>query len=285
MAEYRYPTTLADRSEFPAQIRFSYYGMKNAKEFDTACTDRILLYMPEQASQPSTVSWGSEKFGFVGETLVNTANAAVAGYQSNPNGDYSERLKAATESAINNAKGSLGGAAELTALKAGAYAGSQAAQFMGGNVSTDGMMGAMAGKIPNPYLTLIFEGINFRSFAFTFKFYPFQESDCDLIFDIYQTMRKNALPEYSGGSNSFLGYPKCCEIEYLWNGSVNPWLHKFKRAACTAIDIDYTGTGMFSVMRNGFPSCITVSTKWTELELVTADDVKLSQEAKSEGSY
>lgn len=269
----RYPKNLGAQDDFPAQIRFTFFKIQNAMDYVGEQRDRVVLYMPESASQPSTVSWTNEKFGFIGAGLARTGGEVRKVY--NAGGDWNESLRTgmAMGAGANTAYESFHGALDLGTAKAMAGTGSSIAQFLGGNVTTEGLMGAVAGKIPNPYLTCIFQGIDFRSFAFTFKFYPFDESDCQDIFDIYQTFRKNALPEYVGGEKTFLGYPHSCEIEYLWNGDVNPWLHRFKRSVCTAVDIDYTAAGMFSVMRNGFPSEIVMSTKWTEMELVTAEEV------------
>lgn len=269
----RYPKNLGAKDEFPAQIRFTFFKMKNAMDTGGEQKDRVVLYMPESASQPSTVSWTNEKFGFVGAGLARSGGEVRKVYNSG--GDVQGAMRAAVAGAAgaSTAYDAFSGAGDLASAKAMAGTGSAISQFLGGNVSTEGLMGAVAGKIPNPYLTCIFEGIDFRSFAFTFKFYPFEESDCQEIFDIYQTFRKNSLPEYVDGERTFLGYPHSCEIEYLWKGEVNPWLHRFKRSVCTAVDIDYTAAGMFSVMRNGFPSEIVMSTKWTEMELVTAEDV------------
>lgn len=254
-----YPPNLVKVDEHPAWIQFDFFERRKPAGDDAQIkTDIIQLYMPEQASQPSTVSWGQENFGFIGNAIRNTASAAFNG----------GGLAGATDALM----GSVDGSVDRALTQFLSTAGSSLASMLGGNVSAEGLLGSVAGKIPNPYLTAVFRGVDFRSFAFTFKFYPFQLSDCDVINDIIKTFRANALPEYQEG-DTFLGYPREAQISYKWKGKDNQWLHKFKRAVCTAIDVDYTGQGMFSVMRNGFPSEITVSTKWTELEIVTRKDI------------
>lgn len=246
-----YPKTLVNEDLNPAFIQFQYYERNSIK--DSNIDDIVQLYMPESVAQPSTVSWDSEKFGFVGGSIAG-------GLRKNSNASLSDLYGKASDKLVSTGLANIG---------------SSAAQLLGGKVSADALMGEIAGKIPNPYLTMVFRGVDFRNFAFTFRFTPFSESDCDTIDQIIKTMRSNALPPGTSASDPgpFLGYPKECAISYHWRGAENKWLHKFKKAVCTAVDVDYTSSGMFSVMRNGFPSEITVSTKWSEIELVLRDDV------------
>ena len=268
--ELQYPPDLTDMKRNPSWIQFNFAERQTPR--GSHLTDKVSLYMPEAISQPSTVSWDTEKFGFIGNALVGGAKNArmtdLSGLAS------IDAIKASGKFA-SGAWGEMEGMGDLMTAYALANAGSAAAQLMGGSVSAEGLMGAVAGKIPNPYLTMVFRGIDFRNFSFVFKFYPFSEEDCETIYKIINTFRANSLPEYEGGEEgkTFLGYPAECEISYQWMDKENPWMHKFKRSVCTAVDVDYTTTGMFSVMRNGFPSCITMATKWSEIELVTRKDI------------
>lgn len=243
-----YPPTLMDMELNPAVIQFQFFERTSIK--DSAPDDTIQLYMPQSVSQPSTVSWDTEKFGFVGMTVAEGIRSGSSSF---------------SEQDISNA-------VSLMANRAGYSLASKAASLLGGNVSVEGIMGQASGKIPNPYLTMVFRGVDFRNFTFSFKFAPFSEKDCDTIHEIIKTFRKNALPAHN--DDAFLGYPKECQITYQWKGKENKYLHKFKKAVCTGIDVDYTGQGMFAVMRNGFPANIVLNTKWSEIELVLRDDVQ-----------
>ena len=245
-----YPKELSNKDIHPATIHFSFFERKSASS--SKKSDEIQLYMPESVSQPSTVSWDVEKFGAIGEVAKQYG-----------------RMGSIED--VNNVVNSIGDVLGAMGPRIRANLGSKAASMLGGNVSAEGLMGEVMGKVPNPYLTMVFKGVDFRSFSYVFKFTPYSESDCQTIFDIIKTFRKNALPTKE---DAFLAYPKECEIQYFWRGEENKWLHKFKRAVCTGIDVDYTAAGMFSTMRNGFPSTIIVSTKWSEIEIVTREDVE-----------
>lgn len=265
---YSYPPDLKDDTVHPACIEFAFFD--RATPTTSAPGSHVHLYMPESVAQPSTVDWGDANLGFIGNAIVKGSGGLVDAMKGQGKG-----VGATADSIFSTiADGSqLAGAYGLANL------GSVAAGLMGGNVTAEGLMGTIGGVVPNPYLTAIFKAVSLREFAFVFKFYPFQESDCLEIFSIVNLFRANALPSFSkdllgGGDNTaLLGYPSECEIRYLWRGKTNPWIHNFKRAVCTAIDVDYTGQGMFSTMRNGFPSEITMSTKWKELEIVTREDI------------
>ncbi|QXN67301.1 hypothetical protein [Stenotrophomonas phage BUCT608] len=259
MADLVYPKSLRDPDANPGWIQFNFFERDSPKE--SSPIDKIALYMPESISQPSTVSWDSEKFGFIG----NAVAAGAAAFNR-------DRSLGGAMQAAQTAFGQMEGGSDVLMARAMANLGSAAVGLMGGNVSAEGLMGAVAGKIFNPYMTMVFRGIDFRNFAFTFKFVPFSEKDCDTIDEIVKTFRKNQLPEWESG-RTFLGYPNECQISYKWKDQDNKWLHKFKRAVCTAVDVDYTPAGGFNSMRNGMPATITVSTKWNEIELVTRKDV------------
>lgn len=264
---YSYPPDLSDQTVHPACIEFKFF--ERASPTNSSPLNTVHLYMPESVTQPSTVDWGDSNLGFIGNSIVRGAKGI-----SNLSGGMT------LGGTLESIGSTMGDGGQLATAYGLANLGSAAAGLMGGNVSAEGLMGAVGGVVPNPYITALFKAVSLREFAFVFKFYPFQESDCQDIYDILSVFRENALPSYgkdvlgSGTNKALLSFPSECEIRYLWQGKDNEWIQKFKRSVCTTIDIDYTGQGMFSTMRNGFPSEITLSTKWKELEIVTREDIK-----------
>lgn len=157
-----------------------------------------------------------------------------------------------------------------------ANAGSGLQQIAGGAASDlQGLGEQAAGMMLNPYLTQVFRAIDFRNFQYTFRFVPFAPSDCDTILEIINTFRKWALPEgEQGGASVFLGYPGEVEIEYIFEGGGNPYLHKFKRSVITSIDVNYTGAGMWTMMRNGFPTETVMNVTFSEIQIIVRKDVE-----------
>lgn len=243
----QYPPNIGNPDNQPASIMFSFYERESYKK--SSPTDIIHLYMPETAAAPATTSWDAEAFGFVGATV-----SGGRGF-------------------------SLGDTASRALHQGGANIAAAVVNKMGGQVSAESLMGEMMGKIPNPYITMVFKGVDFRKFQFEFKFAPFSEKDCDIIDAIIKAFRGNSLPPGSGANKgpAFLGYPMEVETKYLWMGKDNPWLHKFKRAVITGVDVNYAAAGQFSSMRNGFPTNINVTINLSEVEIVLRDDVSGAQ--------
>ena len=256
MADYRYPSNLGNINLHPGLIQFQFFNRDNTQRL--APTDSIQLYMPEQASAPSSISYDSENFGLVG----NFAAKALKSGQS------ATDMEATINGALERVKNQV-----IFGTVAGGVNKINSATNSSANMSVNGLMGQVAGKVPNPYLTCVFRGVDFRNFNFTFKFTPLSERDCYTIDKIIRTMRKHAYPNYMDDS-AFLQLPSECSIAYFWKGKVNPFMHKFKLAVCTGIDVDYTSAGTFATLRNGMPAHITLSTQWKEVNIITRQDIE-----------
>lgn len=261
-----YPPTLQNGGLNPGMMQFSFFTNTNGAT-DTSPSGTIYLAMPEHASNPSTMNWDTENMGFVGNTGIQALKAIKNGTASSA-----------------NIEGAARGAVDLVKNNVVANSLSALVQGLGGSASAAGITGAVSGKVANPYMTAIFRGIDFRNFTFTFKFTPITESDCDMIQMILNTFRAHSLPNYTQ-DQVYLDYPSYCEIAYLWNGQQNKYMPKFKQAACTGLDIDYTGAGTWTTMRNGFPSLIIMTTKWTEISIVTRNDVTGDGSLAHSGGY
>ena len=247
MGNYCYPQSIGNAENQPASIMFSFYERESYKK--SAPTDIIHIYMPEAVNQPATTAWDSEAFGFLGAQLTGQRG-----------GDVMSGLKDTASRAWGQAKANIA---------------SSIIGKMGGQLSAEAYMGAGAGVIPNPYVTMVFKGVDFRRFQMVFTFAPFTESDCTMIDNIVKTFRANSLPPGSGENKgpAFLGYPQEVEVRYLWKGQDNKWLHKFKRSVITGVEVDNAAAGMFSTMRNGFPTNTKVTLSLSEAEIVLRADV------------
>lgn len=248
-----YPSTLRNPTLNPAFIQLAYYQRDDTARTTPLAT--ICLKMPDKISQPSTVNWGEEAFGMASSVIKD----GLKNFMGNGDNGMS----------VDEMLSSVG---SRVAQQATFNVIAGATKAVGGNASAAGLMGEVIGKTPNPFMTVIFRGIDFRKFSFTFIFTPLSESDCELIDEIIKVMRANANAEYVD-DRAFLAYPSECQISYYWKGQPHKWLNRFKRAACTAISVDYTGTGSYQSMRNAFPTQIVVDTTWQELEIVTRSDI------------
>lgn len=246
-----YPTTLNNITLNPAHINFQFYD-RNTNTKSTS----INLPMPNNVSNANSISWDGKDFGMMGDTVVKSISAMKStGYNED------------------SVKGHLNSMAERMKSVAFYSGMAELVSKTGGNSLDAGdILGAVDGKALNPFRTMLFRGVNFRSFNFVFDLVPFSASDCDLIFNILTAFRAHSSPDFAG-DKMFFTYPDECQITYMWETGANKWLNNFKRAVCTDVNIDYAPMSHWSSIRNGFPNIIRIDTKWTEVELVTREDV------------
>lgn len=267
MSALVWPSNLGEYNN-PSSIFFQFYERHTSTS--SSIGDQIELYMPNSVSQPSTVDWSNKDVGLTGNAMAQRATSL-------------REMDMSAQGAASQFRGAISQVSDMWGVVAERGAAGAAAATVGvagGNVTADEMMGMSAGKIPNPYLTAIFKGVNFRNFAFEFNFAALEEGDSDTIHDIIKTFRKNSLPPGSGfGANAeypkgFLGYPNEVEIEYRFLGAGNKYLHKFTRAVCVGVDVDYTDAGGWYIHDNGFPTNIKLMLKFSEINIVLRDDVE-----------
>lgn len=247
-----YPETLKNISLNPAHINFQFY----TRDTNSRSTS-INLPMPNEVSNPNSISWDQEDFGMLGDTMVKSLT----------------NIKAGTGSAekIQNQLDAMAERMKSVAFYTGM---SEIVRRGGGNnIDAGSLMGAVNGKALNPYKTMLFRGVNFRSFNFVFDLVPFSESDCQLIDNIITAFRSHSYPDYAA-DKMFFTYPDECQITYMWETGANKWLNNFKRAVCTNVEVNYAPMGHWSSLRNGFPNIIRINTSWTEVHIVTKGDIQ-----------
>lgn len=246
-----YPKTLGNTTLNPAYIKFQFYDRDTNTQ-----TTTINLPMPNTVNNPNSISWDQQDFGMLGDAVVRGIKAVGSGTGS------AEKIKAHLDSMAERMK------------SVAFYSGmSEIVQKGGGNnLSADDMLGASTGKALNPYKTMLFRGVNFRTFTFSFDLVPFEESDCDLINNIITAFRAHSYPDFSG-DKMFFTFPDECQITYMWESGTNKWLNNFKRAVCTNVEIDYAPMSHWSSIRNGFPNVIRINTQWSEVEIISRGDI------------
>src|SRR5690606_11387880 len=120
----------------------------------------INLPMPNNVSNPNSISWDQKDFGMIGDTVVKSLSAMK-------NSGYNE----------DSVKSHLNSMAERMKSVAFYSGMSELVQKTGGNnLDAEDIMGAVNGKALNPFRTMLFRGVNFRSFNFVFDLVPFSES-------------------------------------------------------------------------------------------------------------
>jgi hypothetical protein len=153
--------------------------------------------------------------------------------------------------------------------EAGAAMGASLAKLPGAMGAADvaSAMSAASATSLNPFRETVFESVDFRSFAFKYKFYPKNKVESDAVYNIINTFKFHMHPEMSDGKFFFI-YPSEFDITYYFGSQENEYFHKFATCVLESMDVSYGGD-QFSSFRDGSPTEINMSLTFRELEILT----------------
>lgn len=223
-------------------------------------TDSIALYMPDTLAFTDNQSYnqlqmGGETASFVGAgaSVISSAmaggkfDAAAAGKNLTP--FIAEKLF--------NAISPITGQNSASALFAG-----------------------LIGGVQNPQLELLYGSPEFRSFQFQFMFYPRSEKEAIDVQKIIQRLRFHQAPEImSGTAGYFMVPPSEFDVEFYYDGQINPNIPQISTCVLTNVSADYAPNGFRayevpgsigpSLGKTGMPFAIRLDLTFRELEIMT----------------
>jgi len=123
----------------------------------------------------------------------------------------------------------------------------------------------------NPFREVLFESVDYRTFQFTYKFFPKDENETMKIRQIIKTFKHHMHPELKS-NKMFYVYPSEFDIQYFYKDKVNPYLHNFARCALTNMTVEYGGE-QFVTFENGSPSELSMTLTFQELEQITSEGI------------
>ena len=139
--------------------------------------------------------------------------------------------------------------------------------------------GITTGEIISERMELAFKGINKRQFQYTFKMIPKSAAEADEIKNIIHLFKRNMLPEMTGGDGSGrrMTIPNTFNIQYMYNGADNNFLHKIGECVLENFSVSYGGEkyATYNPTANGAPPVeTTITLAFKELDLVTRAGVE-----------
>ncbi len=149
-----------------------------------------------------------------------------------------------------------------------------------GTNSATGIFATAIGGVQNPQLELIYNSPDFRSFRFDFMFYPSSETEASDVLFIIDALKFHQAPEImKDTAGYFLVPPSEFDIEFYYNGEINPNIPKISTCVLTSIDMDYAPKGFVAyevpgenkpaIARTGMPFAIRLSLSFQETEIMT----------------
>lgn len=240
----------------------------------TKTNDTIALYMPDTLAFDYQQSYSNLS---VTQELGKLGLAAQAGAST-----YDAYRK--TGSISSAAKNAAPFAAEIA---------KEAGLPTGGKVLFSALSAVTGGALAiNPQLELIYEGTDFRSFRFSFMFYPRSKKEAVEILDIIDSFTFHQAPEILSSSfGRYLVPPSEFEIEFRYNGGINPNIPKVAPCVLTSISVDYAPSGFASYETlesanepkrggTGMPVAIRMDLSFKETRIITKQFLKGEREAK-----
>ena len=156
----------------------------------------------------------------------------------------------------------------------GAALGASLAKLPGafGAADVSSALSASSGTALNPFRETVFESVDFRSFAFKYKFFPKNKKESDDVYKIINTFKFHMHPEMSSGKLFFI-YPSEFNVTYYFGDAENGYFHKFATCVLENMDVSYGGE-QFSSFKDGSPTEINMSLTFRELEILTKNMIQ-----------
>jgi len=223
----------------------------------TRMTTAIAMYMPATVTTGYTTQYTDTEMGFLTANAIDAYEKFAQGNMRgglNEIGSMDQNLAAALQAMMLNTLGALPG---LAGVKA-------AAEMRSGVVLSDRM-------------ELAFKGIDKRTFQYEFKMNPKSEEEAKEIRNIVNAFKFNMLPEFEGSDSAGrkLIVPNTFDIQYMWNGAENHFLHKISTCVLESMNVSYGGDRYKThagIGGDGAPPIETsLSLTFKELDLVTRE--------------
>lgn len=163
-----------------------------------------------------------------------------------------------------DSQGALAGTSESAAALGAALAKLPGAF---GTVDVQSALSASSKTSLNPFKEVIFESVDFRSFAFKYKFLPKNQQESEAVRNIIKLFKFHMHPEMSAGKLFFI-YPSEFQITYYFGNSQNTYFHKFSPCALESMEVSYGGE-QFASFADGNPAEINVTLTFRELDILT----------------
>jgi hypothetical protein len=231
----------------------------------------IILPVPSNIQDGNSVNFGPSSLDGLTASVLDYASSMIREGQNVDFGNLSNFINQALGRGVNIAASKDVADYFNRIIAAGA-----ANIPFGGNLTASQLLARQTGQVLNPNMELLFEGVNLRSFKFSFKMTPRNAKEARAVRRIIKTFKTNMSPQASG---TYLNTPNIFELSYMKGNFTHPFLHKFKQCALTDMSVNYTGEGTWASYESnivegggGTPVSIIMDLGFKELEPIYSGD-------------
>jgi hypothetical protein len=263
-----FPSNLqGDGDQFLSMFVHKNYRMKRDTIAQKPRLLEIVLPIPNNLIQGTSVSYQQESLGFFGKQAAELSSAFDGGAKS-----IASVLKQ-----------------QLTSQNVGEgikYFGAAIAQEFGsqipgiGNIIQGGYYGQ--GITRNPYEVQMFSNVNFRSHSFNYKFVPKSLDEQNTINTIIKKLKYHMLPSYTTLEKTYFKYPDIFELVLNTgrpndSGDLENYFFKFQPCVLESVNVNYNPEGSpfyHDTGGNGkAPVSLTLDLQFKELLIPEREDI------------
>lgn len=244
--------------------------------------DYIVLPVPTQIVDGVSIKYNTTDLGITGEIIAGAASeiSRRAGQLDFNNGipGFAGSAAAAAEGVTRGGISAIGQYAGAAGQAMGAFYG---ASLLNRTLSTAGVNNPQAvaalsvglNKTLNPFTTAVFQGVNLRTFAFSWTLSPKTQRESRTLEHIIQKLRSNSLPRVPRNTAGlFMEFPDTVEFNLI--GMIQDTF-TFPTSPCVveALKFDRTPTGSpVFFAGTGAPAIVQITMKLVEIRPLVRDE-------------
>ena len=220
-------------------------------------TDSVAMYLPSDIKETTAAAYTDAALGILGFAAAQGINLAGKDAEG-----IARSLVASTGQILD---------------KAAKKAVSELAEVVTGAEGTEQLINKAQGQADNPYMEVLFDAMQLRTFTYNFTMAPRNEEEAIEIQKIIQLFRFHMAPELRGNQSRFLGLPSQFDIHYMYLSkegiaSENNYYNRVATCVLQNCEVNYTPTGVKS-FEDGGPVQTTMQLTFKETELLTKDRI------------
>ena len=217
-------------------------------------------------------------------------NSIKASYQQTYEGDTAgiagdlEAIKGSIDKLSASAGGPPGTSMSSAQIKAALAGGTgmairQGKKLVGELVSMAGagdpvrFLQKRSGNALNPRNEQFYDSPDFRSFSYTFDFWPRNQEEAKAVSDIITIFKYNSAPGLKGDAGAIFELPNYFKISYMHRGETNPHLNLISACYCQGVDVDYAPDGEPRFFDDGQPVHTRLTVSFIEDRIITKNDI------------
>jgi hypothetical protein len=162
------------------------------------------------------------------------------------------------------------GAATLAGGLMGNALGATVGAAVGGLPQVISGLGSSANIALNSHMAVLFDGMGFRSFQFSYRFVPRNIKETESLRELIHVLKQTMHPSLPSTNKFLFEYPDEFEIQFAY--AIRPWMFKIKRCVLKNMEVNYNGDGVPRFFDNGSPVVVDINLTFQEVEIVTKED-------------